>query len=237
MPAPLPSYLVTGNSFSVGDELTHTKLNNAINNATFGSDAVDGSTTILSSGKITVKDSGITPAKMSQGGPVWSSGGALTSGSIQSTPIGTATPSSGAFTTLSASGTTTVYEIVEKASISATGLSGTVNFDALDGAVVYVTANTSGNWTLNLRGTSLISFSNVLIPNDSFTFVVMATQGSTAYYQSAMQIDGIAVMPKWAGGTAPTAGNINSIDVYTFVVIKTSSAPAYTVLASLTKFA
>ncbi len=64
----------------------------------------------------------------------------------------------------------------------------------------------------------------------------MATQGATAYYQSGMQIDGTSVTPKWAGGTAPTAGNASSIDVYTFVVIKTASA-TFTVLASQTKFA
>ena len=51
-----------------------------------------------------------------------------------------------------------------------------------------------------------------------------------------MQIDGNSVTPKWSGGTAPTAGNASSIDVYTFVVIKTASA-TFTVLASQTKFA
>jgi len=75
-----------------------------------------------------------------------------------------------------------------------------------------------------------------LATNDSITLAVLATQGSTAYYQSAMQIDGTSVTPKWAGGTAPTAGNANSIDVYTFTIIKTASA-TFTVLASQTKFA
>ena len=228
--------LATGNTFATGDSVTATTLNNAVNNATFAADAVDNATTQLSGGAVIVKDGGITPAKLSTGGPSWTSGGALTATSIQSTPIGATTPSSGAFTALSATGTTTVYEMVEKASISATGLSGTVNYNALDGAVVYVTANATGNWTLNLRGDGSTTLNSVLATGDTFTFVVMATQGATAYYQSGMQIDGTSVTPKWSGGTAPAAGNANSIDVYTFVVVKTASA-TFTVLASQTKFA
>jgi len=64
----------------------------------------------------------------------------------------------------------------------------------------------------------------------------MATQGSTAYYQTGFQIDGSSVTPKWQGGSAPSAGNINGIDIYTYTIVKTGSA-AYTVLASLTQFA
>ena len=228
--------LATGNTFAVGDELTHTKLNNAVNNATFDTGAVDNATTQLSGGALIVKDGGITPAKLSTGGPSWTSGGALTATSIQNSPIGSSTASSGAFTTLSASGTTSIYEAIEKAALSASALTGTVNFNWLDGAVVYVTANAAGNWTLNVRGDGSTTLNSVLATNDSITLAVLATQGSTAYYQSAMQIDGNSVTPKWAGGTAPTAGNASSIDVYTFTIIKTASA-TFTVLASQTKFA
>ena len=228
--------LATGNTFATGDSVTATTLNNAVNNATFDTGAVDNATTQLSGGAVIVKDGGITPAKLSTGGPSGTSGGALTSTSSQSTPIGATTPSSGAFTGLSATGTTSVYEVVEKAAISATGLSGTVNFNALDGAVAYITASASGNWTLNLRGNGSTTLNSFLATGDTFTFVVMATQGATAYYQSGMQIDGNSVTPKWSGGIAPAAGNASSIDVYTFVVIKTASA-TFTVLASQTKFA
>lgn len=229
--------LATGNTFATGDSVTAATLNNAVNNATFDAGAVDNATTQLSGGAVIVKDGGISPAKLSTGGPSWTSGGALTATSIQSTPIGATTPSSGAFTALSATGTTSVYEMVEKAAISATGLSGTVNYNALDGAVVYVTANATGNWTLNLRGDGSTTLNSVLATGDSFTFVVLATQGATAYYQNGMQIDGTSVTPKWVGGSAPSAGNASSIDAYTFVVIKTSSTPTYVVLASQTKFA
>lgn len=228
--------LATGNTFATGDNVTATMLNNAVNNATFDTGAVDNASTQLSGGALIVKDGGITPAKLSTGGPSWTSGGALTATSIQNSPIGSSTASSGAFTTLSASGTTSIYETVEKAAVSGSALTGTVNFNWLDGAVVLYTANASANWTLNVRGNGSTTLNSSLATNDSITIAVLATQGATAYYQSAMQIDGTAVTPKWAGGTAPTAGNANSIDVYTFTIIKTASA-TYTVLASQTKFA
>jgi hypothetical protein len=228
--------LATGNTFSTGDSPTATTLNNAVNNATFDTGAVDNSTTQLSGGAIIVKDGGITASKLSTGGPTWTSGGALTATSIQNSPIGSTTPSTGAFTTLSATGTTSIYETIEKATLSGAALTGTVNLNLLDGAVFYYTANSSGNWTLNVRGDGSNSLNTMMAVNDSISFVVMATQGSTAYYQSAMQIDTSAVTPKWAGGTAPTAGNASSIDVYAFTIVKTASA-TFTVLASQTKFA
>jgi len=64
----------------------------------------------------------------------------------------------------------------------------------------------------------------------------MNTNGTTAYYPTAFQVDGTAVTPKWANGTAPAAGNASSIDVYTYNIIKTA-ANTYTVLASQSRFA
>ncbi len=227
--------LSKGTTFAVGDAPTATTLNNLVDNATFASGAVDDATTQLSGGAVIVKDGGVTPAKLSTGGPSWTSGGALSATSIQNTSIGTSTPSSGAFTTLSATGTTSVYEIIEKASISASAFTGTVNFNVLDGAVLYSTANATGNWTLNIRGNGATTLNNVMATGDSISLAIMVTQGSTAYYQSAFQIDGSGVTPKWAGGSAPGAGNANSVDAYTITIFKTGSA-AFTVFASQTKF-
>ena len=229
--------LSTGNTFATGDNVTATMLNNAVNLAAFANDAVDNATTQLSGSSIIVKDGGITPPKLSTGGPTWTAGGILTATGIQNTPIGSlAASATGFFTTLNASSTTSIYETVEKAAVSGSALTGTVAFNWLDGAVVLYTANASANWTLNVRGNGSTTLNSSLATGDSITLAVLATQGSTAYYQSAMQIDGTSVTPKWAGGTAPSAGNANSIDVYTFTIIKTASA-TYTVLASQTKFA
>ena len=61
-------------------------------------------------------------------------------------------------------------------------------------------------------------------------------QGSSAYYNNAVQVDASSVTPEWQGGSAPDAGNANSLDVYSYTVIKTGDA-AFTVLASQTQFA
>ena len=67
--------LATGNTFADGDQVTSTKLNNIANAATFADDAVDDSTTELSSGQIIIKDGGVTPAKLSTDHPNWDSTG------------------------------------------------------------------------------------------------------------------------------------------------------------------
>jgi hypothetical protein len=124
----------------------------------------------------------------------------------------------------------------ERTTVSATAATGTINFDAATQGVLYYTTNASANWTLNVRGNSDTSLNTLLATGDSITVVFLATQGSTAYYQSAFQIDGSSVTPKWQGGTAPAAGNVSSIDSYVFTIIKTGSA-AFTVFGSQTKFA
>ena len=56
--------LSKGTTFSDGDQLTSDSLNNLVDNSTFASDAVDDSTTQLSSGKIIVKDLGVSTGKL-----------------------------------------------------------------------------------------------------------------------------------------------------------------------------
>lgn len=59
--------LTTGNTFVNGDQVTALKLNDAVNLAAFTSGAVDAVTTVLSSGAVSVKDGGITAAKLATG--------------------------------------------------------------------------------------------------------------------------------------------------------------------------
>lgn len=126
--------------------------------------------------------------------------------------------------------------IRETATVSATAASGTINFDTLTQAVLYYTTNASGNWTINVRGNSGTTLNSLMSTGESFSITFLATQGATAYYQTAMTIDGSSVTPKWQGGIAPNAGNANSIDAYTFAIVKTASA-TFTVLGSQTRFA
>jgi hypothetical protein len=129
-----------------------------------------------------------------------------------------------------------VTGIRETATVSATAATGTVQFDALTQVVLYYTTNASGNFTLNFRGNSGATLDSVMSTGQSLSATFLAANGSTAYYNSALTVDGTSVTPKWQGGTAPTSGNASAIDSYTYVIIKTGSA-AFTVLASQTKFA
>ena len=126
--------------------------------------------------------------------------------------------------------------IAEVNTISATAATGTINYDVTTQSVLYYTSNASGNFTVNFRGSSGTSLNTVMQTGESISVTFLVTNGSTAYYNSAVQVDGSSVTPKWQGGTAPTSGNASSIDSYTYVIIKTGSA-AFTVLASQTKFA
>ena len=130
----------------------------------------------------------------------------------------------------------TVISPREKVLVSATAATGTINFDCISNSVVYYTSNASANWTLNLRGNANNTFNSVTRIGETFTVVFMVTNSATAYYPTGFTIDGTSVTPKWFGGAAPTAGSINSIDAYTYNVVKTASA-TYTVFASQSRFA
>lgn len=135
-------------------------------------------------------------------------------------------------------GTSSVQQIIEKATVSATAATGIIAYDLLtNGSVTLYTTNASGNWTLNVRGNSGTTLNSLLAVGQSITIAFLVTNGATPYYQSAFQIDGSAVTPRWQNGTAPTSGNANSIDSYSISIIKTSASPTYTVIASQSKFA
>lgn len=123
----------------------------------------------------------------------------------------------------------------ETNTISATAATGTINYDVTTQSVLYYTSNASANWTVNFRGSSGTSLNTLMSTGQSVTVAFLVTQGSTAYYNSAVQVDGSSVTPKYQGGTAWAAGNASGIDAYVYTIIKTGSA-AFTILASQTQF-
>jgi hypothetical protein len=124
----------------------------------------------------------------------------------------------------------------EKTTVSATGATGTVNFDFATQGILYYTSNATNNFVLNFRGDSGTTLDSLMANGDSISAVFMNTNGLNAYYPTSITIDGTTVTPKWFGGTAPSAGNASSIDSYSFTIIKTASN-VYTVLAGQVKFA
>jgi hypothetical protein len=131
----------------------------------------------------------------------------------------------------------TLLATKELTSISGSGASGTVPLYVSTGNVLYYTGSAGGNWTLNVTGDSGGGTLNSLMAvNEAITVTFLATNGGTAYRQTAFSVDGNSITPKWQGGTVPTQGNANSIDAYIATIIKTG-AGTFTVLEAQTRFA
>lgn len=108
--------LTTGNSYSDGNQITSSNLNAIVNSATF-SDPVD-----TSSGLNLTSDS---PPKIAINTSL--SNKVLTGGSLNNCPIGAATPSTGVFTTLTATGNLDIDGI---ANLDAVDIDGAVQLDS-----------------------------------------------------------------------------------------------------------
>lgn len=130
-----------------------------------------------------------------------------------------------------------VRNIVEPVTVSATAATGTIALYPSTQSVLYYTSNASANFTVNLAWSSGTSMNTALSVGQAVTVAFMVTNGATPYYNNVVQVDGTTsgVTTKWQL-VAPSSGSANSIDVYTYTVIKTGSA-TFTVLASQTKFA
>jgi hypothetical protein len=132
-------------------------------------------------------------------------------------------------------GTGKIQAVKEKVTVTAVASTGTINYDFLTQAVLYHTTTATGQFTINLRGSSSTTLNNMLSVGESVTGAFLNT--NTTFYVSTITIDGSStnVILDYQGGSAPSSGNAG-IDVYSFTAIKTSTTPAYTILASQTQF-
>lgn len=124
----------------------------------------------------------------------------------------------------------------ETATVSATAATGTVNYDVITQSVLYYTTDASGDWTLNVRGDSGTTLNSIMSTGQSLTIAFLVTVGATEYRQTALTVDGSSVTPKWQGGSAPTEGNANSVDIYSLTLVKTADA-TFTAFEAITDFA
>jgi len=202
---------------------------------------------VASNGALTLQSNGTTTAvtvatnqvvTLAQPLPVGSGGTGATSLSAANIPATNAANTFTATQTLTGSSSVLgaiLSDAAEVCTVSATAATGTINYDVTTQSVLYYTSNASANWTVNFRGSSGTSLNTLMSTGQSLTVAFLVTQGTTAYYNSAVQIDGSSVTPKYQGGTAWAAGNASGIDAYVYTIIKTGSA-AFTVLASQTQF-
>ena len=144
-----------------------------------------------------------------------------------------------AITAPTITGTTKIAQILETTTLSTSAVTATQNYDVVtNGAVTYVTASNTSNYTLNVRGDGSTTLNSVMSTGQALTIAHLVTNGATAYYLTTLQIDGTTsgVTTEWQGGTAPSSGNTNSVDIYSITIIKTGNA-AFTAFAAQTKFA
>jgi hypothetical protein len=130
-------------------------------------------------------------------------------------------------------------DAAEVVTVSATAATGTIAYDITTQSVLFYTTNASGNFVVNLRASSGTTLNTALAVGQSVTVAFLVTNGSPAYYNTSVQVDGttVGVTTRWQGGTAPTSGNASSIDIYSYTVVKTAATPTYAVFASQTRFA
>lgn len=126
-------------------------------------------------------------------------------------------------------------KIFEPITITASAPTASTSFYVLSQTLYYYTSTTTNNWALNVTGDATTTLDNVIAVGQSLTITIMVTNGATAYLPSSFSIDSSARTVKWQGGTAPTAGNVNAVDMWTYSIVKTA-ANTYTVFGSLTKF-
>lgn len=214
-----------------------------------GTNVIFGSASAGANADITSLSGLTTPLSVPQGG----SGAATLTGLVKgngasaftAATVGTdyvAPGTASMFTaTQTFSGTSTnIAEILtnaaEAATVSATAATGTIAIYPSSQSVLYFTSSAAANWIVNLIFSAGTTLNTAMLTGEALTITFLVTQGGTAYYNTAVQVDGTAVgvTTKWQGA-APTAGNPSGVDVYTYAILKTGSA-AFSVFASVVQF-
>lgn len=142
-----------------------------------------------------------------------SAGGSLTAGTVFNTP-----------------------EINENVTVTGTGAGATINFYTQSQTILFYNGYATTNSTVNITGNGSTTLNSLMAVGQSTCVTLFYTNSAPAYYPNVIKVDGTTVTPLWQGGVAPTGGNTNSVDVYSFNIIKTGSA-AFTVFASQSPFA
>jgi hypothetical protein len=217
----------------------NTTTNNLIvtSNTTTGNLTVTG-TTAITGGSVTIGNSYVNTTSFWVGNSTANT--VMLNNSIKvanSTSSITITPSSLSFSNV----TMTMPAVIENVSLNSYfgGASGTMNIDLLTSPIVYyINSSTSGSWTINFRGNSSTTANSILSSGQAISATLLATQGLAGanYYPTTFTIDSVAYTPIWQNGITPSSGDASSTDVYTFTIIKTSTTPTYTILASQTKY-
>jgi hypothetical protein len=141
--------------------------------------------------------------------------------------------------TMAINGSLRVFEIIEKATIDPRTLTNAeIPIYLAENNVFYFPAEATNNWILSFKGetpdptdplrkTELGGGNGFLELGDSITVAVITKQGATPYYNSEIRINGTTITPRYYGGETITSGNANSLDVYTYVIIRVATGGAF----------
>lgn len=137
---------------------------------------------------------------------------------------------------LSTNNTFSVQQTLEKTLILGS-ITDDINYDVLNQSIILNNpATLKTSWSVNFRGNSTTTLNSIMYPGQAITCVHLVSTTSLSVFCSGVRVDGTAVTPLWQGGAAPVAGDLNSIDAYTFTIIKIAES-SFRVLASSTQFA
>jgi hypothetical protein len=125
----------------------------------------------------------------------------------------------------------------EQAVIGSAAVADPTNIDVSTASVQITTGAPAANFTLNVRGDGSTTLDSLMAVNDSITVTFECLNGAAnTFYADTYEIDGVAVTPKWLGGSAPSAGFASSANVYMLQIRKTAAA-TFSCIASLSQFA
>lgn len=124
-----------------------------------------------------------------------------------------ATPTSGTFTSLTASGLTTLTKYTEVVATK-TGATGTVTHDFTESNIWYH-SSISANFTVNLTNVPTTD-------NRAISVSLHLIQGATGFYANGFQIDGSSQTIRWVGGATPSPQGTR-YEIQTFTLIRTGA--------------
>jgi hypothetical protein len=140
----------------------------------------------------------------------------------------------GANITFTGTITGSVGYLIERANVVAGAPPAVTNLDLITAPILYFGSNTTQNITANIRGNATTTLNSLLSIGQSSTFVIFVPN-ATAYFVNTIRIDNTVITPYWQGASTVASGNANSIDIYTFAVLKTANA-TFKVFASQVRY-
>tara|TARA_B100000579_G_scaffold67602_1_gene50675 strand:+ start:2493 stop:4166 length:1674 start_codon:yes stop_codon:yes gene_type:complete len=111
-------------------------------------------------------------------------------------------------------------QLVERVKITAGKLSDNTNIDLENGMVHYFTTQETTTSTPNIRVNGSTTLNSVMDAGDVIT-VTLITTAAAGGYSANLTIDGNAVTEEWVGGSAPSAGGSDGLDIYAYTIICT----------------